>query len=77
MPNKDDKPENSMSAGVPAEDPVNAGRPDPLQEFVDFCEAEFERRRNTGGSFDEAVYRRAMQLVLDRMAALDGGVVAR
>jgi hypothetical protein len=77
MPNPDAEPENSMSKGVQDTDPVNAARPDPLQEFVDFCEAEFVRRRNTGVSFDEDAYRKAMRLVLDRMKALDGRAGAR
>lgn len=43
----------------------------PSAEFSAWCEAEFERRRNSGGEFDEAHYRQAMQLVLDKLHRLE------
>ena len=39
----------------------------PSEEFVAYCEAEFERRLNSGAMFNEALYRKAMQMVLDRL----------
>jgi hypothetical protein len=64
-----------MAGGLPEKQSVTAFTPDPRREFVDFCEAEFARRRNSGEVFDETAYRGAMQLVLDRLggpAAEDG-----
>ena len=43
----------------------------PSEEFVAFCEAEFERRLNSGESFDEAQYRHAMAMVLERLTTLE------
>ena len=43
----------------------------PSEEFVAYCEAEFERRLNSGESFDEAQYRHAMAMVLERLTALE------
>ena len=54
-------PESSSSPGIKK----------PSEEFVAFCEAEFERRLNSGGSFDEARYRHAMAMVLERLTALE------
>jgi len=39
----------------------------PSEEFSTYCEAEFERRLNSGEVFDEAQYRKAMSMVLDRL----------
>jgi hypothetical protein len=46
----------------------------PSEEFAAYCELEFERRLNSGKAFDEAAYRKAMGLVLDRLdrLALEG-----
>ncbi len=57
-PNKD-KPLNS------------ADRAGALQDFLAFCEAEFERRRDTGEEFDEASYKEAMDLVVRKFQALE------
>lgn len=43
----------------------------PSEEFAAYCEAEFERRLNSGDDFDEARYRRAMDMVLDRLRRLE------
>ena len=43
----------------------------PSEEFAAYCEAEFERRLNSGEKFDEAKYRKAMTMVLDRLARLE------
>ncbi|MCB1723806.1 MAG: hypothetical protein KDJ39_08940 [Gammaproteobacteria bacterium] len=42
----------------------------PSDEFKAYCEAEFERRLNSGESFDEPLYRKAMAMVLDRLDRL-------
>ncbi|MCB1790339.1 MAG: hypothetical protein KDJ24_08575 [Gammaproteobacteria bacterium] len=47
--------------------PKNSGVKTPSEEFSAYCEAEFERRLNSGESFDEASYRKAMAMVLDRL----------
>ena len=43
----------------------------PSEEFSAYCEAEFERRLNSGGQFDEPLYRKAMTMVLDRLSRLE------
>ena len=43
----------------------------PSEEFAAYCELEFERRLNSGKAFDEAAYRKAMDLVLDRLSRLE------
>ena len=40
-------------------------------EFVRYCEAEFERRRNSGEEFDEESYREAMEMALTRVRQLE------
>lgn len=57
----------------PSHSPVEATPSSPSAEFAAWCEAEFERRRNSGGEFDEAHYRQAMQLVLDKLHRLEEG----
>lgn len=43
----------------------------PSEVFSAYCEAEFERRRNSGESFDEATYSEAMQLALRKIRQLE------
>ncbi|WP_052199396.1 hypothetical protein [endosymbiont of unidentified scaly snail isolate Monju] len=43
----------------------------PAAEFAAWCEAEFERRRNSGDDFDEEHYHKAMQLVIERLQRLE------
>ena len=43
----------------------------PSEEFIAYCEAEFERRLNSGESFDEVAYRNAMELVVERLKLLE------
>lgn len=43
----------------------------PSEKFSAYCEAEFERRRNSGEAFDEADYREAMEMVLVKLRALE------
>ncbi|MCB1775277.1 MAG: hypothetical protein KDI88_16815, partial [Gammaproteobacteria bacterium] len=40
------------------------------EDFAAYCEAEFERRLNAGQEFDERAYRRAMELVIERLIRL-------
>ena len=56
-------------------DDKSSSRPAPegaAQDFLAFCEAEFERRRNSGQDFDEASYREAIDLVVRKFQALEG-----
>jgi hypothetical protein len=39
----------------------------PARDFADFCEAEFEQRRNSDAPFDEDSYRKAMEIVLRKL----------
>jgi hypothetical protein len=39
----------------------------PARDFADFCEAEFEQRRNSDAPFDEDSYREAMDIVLRKL----------
>lgn len=48
-----------------------AGVNKPSDEFAAYCEAEFERRLNSGQEFDEMRYRKAMDMVLDRLTRLE------
>jgi hypothetical protein len=42
-----------------------------MEEFSAYCEGEFERRRNSGETFDEEGYRDSMQLVLQKLRKLE------
>jgi hypothetical protein len=43
----------------------------PSEEFVKYCEVEFERRLNSGEEFDEAAYREAMEMVLEKLKTIE------
>jgi len=43
----------------------------PAEEFAVYCEAEFERRLNSGEDFDVAAYREAMELVITKLKLLE------
>lgn len=43
----------------------------PSEEFAAYCDAEFERRLNSGEAFDEQAYRKAMAMVLERLVRLE------
>lgn len=43
----------------------------PTRDFSSYCEAEFERRKNSGDAFDEAAYREAMEMTLRRLQMLE------
>ncbi|WP_428607810.1 nodulation protein E [Sedimenticola sp.] len=45
--------------------------PRPSEAFSAYCNAEFDRRRNSGEAFDEAAYREAMQLTLQKIRQLE------
>jgi len=56
-----------MPATADAEPAKKPGINKPSEEFAAYCEAEFERRLNSGEAFDESAYRTAMAMVLDRL----------
>lgn len=41
----------------------------PARVFTDFCDAEFERRRNSDEAFDEDAYQEAMDIILRKLKA--------
>ena len=43
----------------------------PSEEFALYCEAEFERRLNSGEDFDVAAYSEAMELVITKLKLLE------
>jgi hypothetical protein len=45
--------------------------PATAQEFYAYCEAERERRRNSGEAFDEALFASAVELALRKFRALE------
>lgn len=54
---------------------ASAGRPPgaktPSEEFSAYCEAEFERRLNSGDAFEEKRYRKARDMVMERLIRLE------
>ena len=48
----------------------------PSEEFTLYCEAEFERRLNSGEDFDEAAYREALEMVMTQLKLLEAEGVA-
>ena len=48
----------------------------PSEEFVRYCEAEFERRMNSGEAFDVTEYRVAMEMVTAKLKLLEAEGVA-
>jgi len=63
--------EKMMAATAGPEPKKNPGIKKPSEEFTAYCEAEFERRLNSGEDFNETLYRRAMTIVLDRLTRLE------
>jgi hypothetical protein len=49
---------------------VSEGDNSYLNEFTAYCEAEFERRRNSDKHFDQPHYQAAMQWVVDKLKQL-------
>ncbi len=49
----------------------SSGVKKPSEEFIAYCEAEFERRLNSGDDFDEANYRKAMGMALEKLILLE------
>lgn len=43
------------------------------EEFTSFCNAEFERRLNSGTNFDDKKYKQAMRLVLEKLRQAEEG----
>ena len=62
-----------MTASERAAPTKSPGVKKPSEEFSAYCEAEFERRLNSGDGFDETLYRKAMTMVLDRLLRLEEG----
>lgn len=60
-----------MAATDGLEPNKNTGVRKPSEEFSAYCEAEFERRLNSGEKFQEARYRKAMAMVLDRLIQME------
>ncbi len=60
-----------MAATNGLEPNKNTGVRKPSEEFSAYCEAEFERRLNSGEKFQEARYRKAMTMVLDRLIQME------
>lgn len=48
----------------------------PSEEFIHYCEVEFERRLNSGDDFDVAAYREAMDMVAAKLKLLESENVA-
>lgn len=60
-----------MASTAGLEPKTTPGIKKPSEEFAAYCEAEFERRLNSGEDFNEVLYRRAMTMVLDRLVRLE------
>lgn len=43
----------------------------PSEEFAAYCNAEFERRLNSGDEYDAAGYREAMEMVMKKLILLE------
>lgn len=43
----------------------------PSEEFAAYCDAEFERRLNSGTDFDEQRFRQIEKLVMDKLQRLE------
>jgi hypothetical protein len=48
----------------------------PSEEFIHYCEVEFERRLNSGNDFDVSAYREAMEMVAEKLKLLEAESVA-
>ena len=60
-----------MSGPEPEQEQDSTAIKTPSQDFAAYCEAEFERRLNSGEDFDEQRYREAMQLVMGKLQRLE------
>ena len=58
----------SMSDQTPSQIPEGLGAS--AQEFLAYCNAERERRLNSGESFDQEAFEEAIQMVLDKLRVL-------
>lgn len=45
----------------------------PSEDFATYCEAEFERRLNSGTMFEENNYRQAMDMVMEKLVSMEEG----
>lgn len=46
------------------------------EEFALFCDAELEKRLNSGEDFDVAAYREAIEMVMTKLQALEAEEIA-
>lgn len=60
-----------MSGEEQVNHPGSAVETGPSAAFIAYCNAEFERRRNSDEPFDESAYREAMALTLYKIRALE------
>jgi hypothetical protein len=58
----------SMSDQTPSQVPEGLGAS--AEEFLAYCNAERERRLNSGEAFDEEAFDAAIQMVLDKLRVL-------
>ena len=58
----------SMSDQTPSQVPEGLGAS--AQEFLAYCNAERERRLNSGENFDQEAFEEAIQMVLDKLRVL-------
>lgn len=58
----------SMSDSIPNQETEGLGTS--AEEFLAYCNAECERRRNSGEPFDQELFERAKQMVLDKLRVL-------
>lgn len=43
----------------------------PSEDFARYCDAEFERRLNSGDPFDEPLYLKAKEMVVERLVRFE------
>lgn len=59
-----------MSLSEPTNGPSIEGLGASAREFLAYCDAERERRRNSGEAFDEAAFDQAVEMVLGKLRVL-------
>ncbi|MEJ2609518.1 MAG: nodulation protein E [Candidatus Thiodiazotropha sp.] len=59
-----------MSLSDPITQHENRSKGSSTREFLSYCTAERERRRNSGEVFDESVFDQAIEMVLSKLKVL-------
>jgi hypothetical protein len=59
-----------MTSSDPSIDPVSEELGPSAREFLAYCDAERERRQNSGEVFDREAFDRAVEMVLGRLRLL-------